>query len=85
MDAATWDMTEKTTGKVTSTSKAKLSADGKMMTFDSKRVEADDGTPDDSITFQRVSGGPGLAGKWKTKNLKSSSPETLGLTSQGGD
>jgi hypothetical protein len=57
----------------------KLSADGKMLSLDSKRVKADGGVSNDSMTFQRVSGGPGLAGKWKTKNLTSSSPETMSL------
>jgi hypothetical protein len=37
------------------------------------------------MTFERVSGGPGLAGKWKTKNLTSSSPETLSLAPNGSD
>lgn len=84
-DANTWETTEKTNGKVTSTSTLKLSADGKVLTLDAKRVKADGGTSDDSMTFQRVSGGPGLAGKWKTKNLKTSSPETLSLTQNGSD
>src|SRR6202011_5122779 len=74
-----------TNGKVSSTSTAKLSADGKTLSVDAKRVKADGGTSDDSMTFQRVSGGPGLAGKWKTKNLKTSSPETLSLTQKGSD
>src|SRR5947209_8382812 len=65
VDPTTWEVTEKTNGKVTSTSKLKLSADGKMLTSDAKRAKADGGTSDDSIAFRRVSGGPGLAGKWK--------------------
>jgi hypothetical protein len=85
IDGNTWEMTEKTNGKVSSTSTAKLSADGKMLSVDSKRVKADGGTADESMTFQRVSGGPGLAGKWKTKNLKTSSPETMNLTPNGVD
>ena len=56
-----------------------------MLSVDGKRVKADGGTSDDSMTFQRVSGGPGLAGKWKTKNLKSSSPEMMTLTPNGTD
>jgi hypothetical protein len=56
-----------------------------MMTLDSKRVKADGGNTNDSMTFQRVSGGPGLAGKWKTKILKTNSPETLSLTPKGAD
>ena len=83
VDANTWEMTEKTNGKVSNNSTMKLSADGKMLTLDSKRVKADGGISNDSMTFQRVSGGPGLAGKWKTKNLTSSSPETLSLAANG--
>jgi hypothetical protein len=85
IDGNTWEMTEKTNGKVSSTSTAKLSADGKTLSVDAKRVMANGGTADESMTFQRVSGGPGLAGKWKTKNLKTSSPETMNLTPNGTD
>lgn len=85
VDANTWETTDKTNGKVIGTSKLKLSPDGSMLTIDSKRVKADGGTSHDSMTFQRVSGGPGLAGKWKTKNLKTSSPETLSLTQKDAD
>ena len=43
VDANTWEMTEKTNGKVSNTSTMKLSADGKMLSLDSKRVKADGG------------------------------------------
>ena len=85
IDPHTWETTEKANGKVTATSTASLSSDGKTLTIDSKRAKADGGTSDDSVTFQRVSGGPGLTGKWKTKNLKSSSPESLILSVKGTD
>src|SRR5438067_2432437 len=85
VDGKTWEISEKTNGKVTSTGTAKLSADGKALTLDSRRVKADGGTSNDTIVFQRVSGGPGLAGKWKTKNLKTSSPQTLSLTPKSSD
>jgi hypothetical protein len=84
-NANAWEITEKTNGKVSATSAVKLSSDGKTMTMDTKRAKAEGGTSDDSMTLQRVSGGPGLAGKWKTKNLKSSSPETVSLTPKGVD
>src|SRR3974377_576802 len=67
VDDKTWEETEKTNGKLNGTSTMKMSADGKMLTIDSKRVKADGGTANDSMTLQRVSGGPGLEGKWKTK------------------
>jgi hypothetical protein len=85
IDTKTWEMIEKANGKVTATSTLKLSDDGQSLAMDSKRMKADGGSSDDSMTFQRVSGGPGLAGKWKTKNLTSSSPETLTLTPKGSD
>ena len=85
VDGKTWEITEKTNGKVSATSMLKLSGDGTMLTMDTKRVKADGGTSNDSMTFQRVSGGPGLAGKWKTKNLKTSSPEMLSLTPKGSE
>jgi hypothetical protein len=85
VDANTWEATEKTNGKVISTSTIKLSPDGKALTLNAKRVKADGGTSADTITFERVSGGPGLAGKWKTRNLKTSSPETLTLAAKGND
>jgi hypothetical protein len=37
------------------------------------------------MVAERVSGGPGLAGKWKTKNLKSSPPSSLELSPSGTD
>jgi hypothetical protein len=85
VDAKRWEVTEKTNGKLTRTSTLKLSADDKMLSLDARRVKADGGTSNDSITFRRVSGGPGLAGKWKTKNVKTSSPETLCLTQKDSD
>jgi hypothetical protein len=85
IDAKTWETTEKANGKVTGTSTLKLSGDGKLMTIDSKRNKADGSISNDTMTFERVSGGPGLAGKWKTRNLKTSSPETMALTPKGSD
>jgi hypothetical protein len=83
--ANTWEMTEKTNGKVVSTSTLKLSSDGKTLTMDAKRVKADGGTSNETITYQRASGGPGLAGKWKARNLKTNSPPTLSLTQKGSE
>jgi hypothetical protein len=85
VNATTWQVIEKTKDKVTATSNVTLSADGKALTIDSKRVKSDGGTTNESVTFQRVAGGPGLAGKWKTSKLTSSSPETLSLTPKGSD
>jgi len=42
-------------------------------------------TIDDTIVSERISGGPGLAGKWKTKNMKSTSPNVLEFSPSGAD
>lgn len=85
VDANTWETIDRADGKVTATSTEKLSADGKTLTVDVKRMKADGGTSSESMVLQRVSGGPGLAGKWKTKNVKISSPGTVNITASGPD
>jgi hypothetical protein len=85
VDAKTWSATEKTNGKVTMTGTMKLSDDGKTLAMSGKRTKADGSTSDESMTLTRVSGGPGLAGKWKMKNMNSSAPETLEITPKGAD
>ena len=83
VDANTWEMVNKLNGKVLSNDTDKVSADGKTLTYTSKLIKPDGGTSEESVTFQRVSGGPGLAGKWKAKNYKSSSPDLMELSAAG--
>jgi hypothetical protein len=85
IDASTWETTWKLKGKVLVVDKLKLSADGQALTINSKGAKPNGESIDDTVTLQRVSGGPGLAGKWKTKNLKSSSPSVLELAPSGAD
>ena len=85
MDASTRESTDKLKGKVISTDTSKVSADGKTLTFNMKGPKPSGGIMDDTMVFERVAGGPGLAGKWKTKNFKSSSPETMELAPSGDD
>ena len=85
VDAKTWEVTEKTNGKVAYTGTMKLGDDGKSLTISGKRTKADGGTSNESMTLTRASGGPGLAGKWKMKNVNASSPESLEITPQGAD
>jgi hypothetical protein len=85
VDPNTWEMTEKANGKVTATNTIKLSSDGKTMTIDTKRMKASGESSNDTMALQRVSGGPGLAGKWKTKNVKISAPGTMDVTASGSD
>jgi hypothetical protein len=85
VDGNTWETTDKTNGKVVGTDVSKLSADGKSLTVDSKMMNADGGSHTDIVDLRRVSGGPGLAGKWQTKNIRSSAPSTLELAASGAD
>lgn len=71
--ANTWEAVARANGKVTETDTYKLSADGKTLTQASKQVKADGGTLDGTAVYERVSGGPSLAGKWKTKKVSGGS------------
>ena len=80
-----WQTTWKLKGKVLMTDTVTLSADGKSLTVNSKGTKPNGDKQDDTSVFDRVSGGPGLAGKWKTKNMKSTSPSVLELVPSGSD
>ena len=85
IDAGTWEATIKMGAKVLSTDTYKVSADGKSLNLVSKGTSPA-GTPfENSVIYQRVSGTSGIAGKWKTKNMKLSSPDTIELAASGGD
>jgi len=85
VNATTWETTSKVQGKVTGTATMKLSADGKSLTVDSKSIKATGETSNDSAVYERVTGASGLAGKWKTKNLKIGSPGTAVIAANGAD
>jgi hypothetical protein len=80
-----WQRTLKLKDKVLTTDTFTVSPDGKQLTVASKGTKPNGEAIDDTFTFDRVSGGPGLAGKWKTKNVKSSSPSLLELAPSGAD
>ncbi len=85
IDASSWEVTGKANDKVVSTATLKLGPDGKTLTMDAKNVKATGETSHDSAIYQRLSGGPGLVGKWKTKNLKIGSPGTMTIGASGSD
>jgi len=85
LDANTWETINRANAKVVGTDTLKLSADGKSLTVNSKNMKANGESSDDTVVFQRVSGGQGLAGKWKTANLKVSSPGILEVAEKGAD
>ena len=85
LSANSWETTWKLNGKVLSTDTLTLSADGKSMTVNSKGKKPNGEMMDDTVTAERVSGTTGLAGKWKTKNLKSAAPSVLEIAASGPD
>lgn len=85
LGANSWEATYKLNGKVLTTDTLTLSADGKSMTVNSKGKKPNGEMLDDTVVSERVSGGPGLAGKWKTKNVKSAAPSVLEIASTGAD
>ena len=85
LDANTWKVTTKVDAKVVGTATLKLGADGKTLTVDARNIDASGQASDNVAVYQRLSGGPGLAGKWKTKNLKIGSPRTLKISTSGSD
>jgi hypothetical protein len=83
VDASTWESTQRTGSTLFSTDTIKLSADGKTMTVTSKVVQASGGTADNTMTFTRVSGGPGLAGTWRAAKLSSNAPGLIDVSVKG--
>lgn len=84
-DATTWEVSNKLNGRFLGTNTFKLSADGKSLTENSKGPKPAGGTYDDTATYQRMSGTAGLAGKWKTKNFKSSAPNVMEFAAAAAD
>ena len=85
IDSNTWEATYKQDGKLINTDTVKLSTDGKMLTINSKNPKPAGGTLEQTTTYERVSGGPGLEGKWKTKNVQSSAPAVIEFAPTGAD
>jgi hypothetical protein len=85
IDATTWQTVSRANGKVFATDTVKISPDGKTMTIRTKLAKASGETSDEEMTFNRASGGPGLAGKWQAANLKSSAPGSVDIAAKGSD
>jgi hypothetical protein len=81
----TWERTNRANGKVTSTAVVRISPDDKTLTIDSKGTLASGETFNDVVTFERVSGKSGLAGKWKMQKVKMDGPQTMMIEPQGSD
>ena len=84
IDANSWEVVSKANGKVTETDTFKLDTGGKTLTETSKQMKADGGSMDSTAVYERVSGGPSLAGKWKTKKV-SGTAGTMEMIASGAD
>jgi hypothetical protein len=62
-----------------------LSADGKTLTVAASGPRPAGGTFEQTTVYERMSGGPGLAGKWKTKNVQISAPTVVELRPSASD
>ena len=84
IDPTSWETTYRFNGAVLSVDTTRISADGKTMTVTSKGTKPNGEAFNDSTTLQRTSGGPGLAGKWKSTEVKSST-EMWDISPNGDD
>jgi hypothetical protein len=85
VDASTWETVYKLGGKVLSTDTSRISADGKTMTIKSVGTKPNGQAFEDESVLTRVSGGPGLAGKWKTAKVTISAPSLVEIEPFEGD
>jgi len=79
VDASTWETVNKLKKKVLSTDVSRLSADGKALTVTSKGTRPNGKPFENEYVYARVSGGPGLPGKWKTNKVSVSGPSLIDI------
>jgi hypothetical protein len=84
IDANTWQTIWKLNGRVLYTDTLKMGTGGSLI-VSTKGTKPSGEAMDDTTTFQRVSGSAGLEGKWKTKDVKTSSPVVVALVPYGSD
>jgi hypothetical protein len=77
--ANAWDRESSFEGKVTGKGQSSLSADGKQLVSSWTEFRPNGTTAKSSDVYERVSGGPGLLGKWKNIKVEATS-ETLILS-----
>jgi len=81
----TWEMTERTNGKVISTNTLTVADDDKTMKMDSKVMSATGAPHTNNLVFERTAGGPGLGGTWKTSKMSTTSPTVIEIAAKGTD
>jgi hypothetical protein len=84
VDANTWELVGKANGKVTETDTIKLAPGGSALTMTVKQMKSDGGSMESTAVYERVSGGPSIAGKWKTKKVSGASG-TIDIIASGGN
>lgn len=85
IDANTWETVNKQSGNTVLTEKTTLAPDGKTLTVAATGPKPAGGTYEQTMVYERVTGSSGLAGKWKTKNMKTSAPTVLEIMPSGSD
>jgi hypothetical protein len=80
-----WTTTTKQDGKVLVTGVASLSSDGKTMTTVYKGTKPNGEPIEQTVVMERVGGGSGLIGKWRSMDVKIGSPNTLAFEPNGDD
>lgn len=85
VDASTWQTIWKLNGKVLATDTLRLSAGDETLTVNTKGTKPNGEAIDTTVSFVRISGESGLTGKWKTTEVKSSSPSVVELIPSGPD
>jgi hypothetical protein len=81
IDDGSWEEIDTVNGRIDSKATWTLSGDGKTLTFHVTGDKPGGGTFDDTSTYVRIAGTKGLAGTWKDKEFKGSSPSTLTISS----
>ena len=80
IDASTWETVDKLKGKVLSSDVKRISADGKTLTVKAKGTRPNGKAFENEYVYARVSGGPGLPGKWKTNKVSFSGPSVADIS-----
>jgi len=79
IDASGWETVNKLKDKVLNTEASRLSADGKTLTVVAKGTRPNGKAFENEYVYTRVSGGPGLPGKWKTSKVSYSGPSVVDI------
>ena len=86
VDDQTYENSLKRDGVLLSTAVYELSADGKTLTINSKGTRPNGDTFENHLIYMRTAGaGKGIAGSWKSTEVKLSSPAAITIASAGKD